>query len=94
MHFLRRTSEAQWPESPVLTPRRGIEAAVLISVLLGSFVFADHAVMSWVRELHEAKSLLSFVLESVNPVIAFLGHGATLITGSVVLCVGGRVLHR
>jgi undecaprenyl-diphosphatase len=94
MHFLRRTSEAQWPESPLLTARRGIEAAVLISVLLGSFVFVDHAVVSWVRELHEARSLLSFVLEGVNPVIAFLGHGATLITGSVVLCVGGRFLNR
>jgi membrane-associated phospholipid phosphatase len=92
MHFLRRTSEVQCPESPAVTPVRGMELSLFIIAILGSLFFVDRSVVLWVSEVHQAKSFLASFLDGVNPVIAFLGHGATLITGSLVLCVGGRFL--
>ena len=92
MRSLRRTSEVQCPESPIVTPVQGVELSLFIMAILGSLFFVDQTGVLRLREVYQVKSSLTFVLERVNPVIAFLGHGATLITGSAVLCVGGRFL--
>lgn len=90
MRFLKRISEGRCSQTPLSLSGWGGEAVLFIAVLLGSFFFVDHSVVSWVKEVRQAQSSLSAFIEGVNPVIAFLGHGATLITGSVLLCVVGR----
>ncbi|HXX56783.1 MAG TPA: phosphatase PAP2 family protein [Thermodesulfovibrionales bacterium] len=92
MLFSKRETVLQREHKAVPAEERSSTAAlVILSCLFPLFFFyLDTVVVSWVKYLHQARPPVYSFLEVADPLINFLGHGATLIIGSLILYAVGR----
>lgn len=54
------------------------------------FLYLDRIVILWMRDVHMDNTSLYALLHSMDPLIDFIAHGATLIAGAFILCLIGR----
>lgn len=66
-----------------------------IFMILPLFLFyLDRFIIESVRNLHENDLIVSRLLESVDPIMNFIGYGLTLIVGALLLCIIGKFVNK
>jgi len=86
MRFSKCESASQGASGAASSRHRRIIGIVILSCAFSvCFLYLDNAAMVWVKYLHQVRPPLYAFFEVVDPLMNFLGHGATLIIGSLVL---------
>lgn len=66
-----------------------------ITIIMPFFIFyLDKLIILWIRSLHRGNLKLYSILEYIDPLINFIGNGATLFIISIILYLSGRYLNQ